>query len=217
MYLPLDNIPLCLVLIRKQLPGILMRLSIVICRLNANAYRGWYMNSFDGKVKYEDFFIKEFIPAVEKIYRIKSKKTYRGIAGLSMGGYGSLLYSLKYPQLFAAAAPLSAGVYDDDEITAMTDSDWTRVYGQVFDTTLKGKDRLNKAWYDNSILQLVKAKQADDLAGVRYWIDCGDDDFLTKGNCLLHLVLTGKKVRHEFRVRDGAHTGHIGVLGLRRP
>jgi S-formylglutathione hydrolase FrmB len=179
-----------------------------------NGNRGWYMNSFDGKVKYEDFFIKEFIPGVEKVYRVKSEKTYRGIAGLSMGGYGTLMYALKYPDLFAAAAPLSAGVYDDREIEEMPDSEWKKVFGQVFDTTLKGKERLNKAWYENSILQLVKAKQADDLAKVRYWIDCGDDDFLTSGNCLLHLSLTEKKVPHEFRMRDGAHNWTYWRTGI---
>ena len=179
-----------------------------------NANRGWYMNSFDGKVKYEDFFIKEFIPTIEKTYRIKSEKSYRGIAGLSMGGYGTLLYSLKYPELFSAAAPLSAGVYDDSEIIEMQDTVWKRVYGQVLDTTLKGKDRLDKAWHDNSILHLVQSKRADDLAKVRYWIDCGDDDFLTRGNCLLHLALIQKKVPHEFRVRDGAHTWTYWRTGI---
>ncbi len=179
-----------------------------------NAGRSWYMNSYNGSVKYEDFFTKEFIPAVEKAYRIKGEKAYRGIAGLSMGGYGTLMYSLKYPDLFAAAAPLSAGVYDDDEIIEMSDSDWKRIYGQALDTALKAKLRLNKAWADNSVLQLVKGKSTDDLSKVRYWIDCGDDDFLTKGNCLLHLALTQKKVPHEFRMRDGAHNWTYWRTGI---
>jgi S-formylglutathione hydrolase FrmB len=179
-----------------------------------NAGRGWYMNSHDGKVRYEDFFIKEFIPIVEKLYRIKGEKTYRGIAGLSMGGYGTLMYSLKQPELFAAAASLSAGVYEDDEIIEMPDSDWKRVYGQVFDTTLKAKERLSQAWYNNSVLQMVIAKPTGDLSQVRYWIDCGDDDFLTRGNCLLHLTLTQKKVPHEFRMRDGAHNWTYWRTGI---
>ncbi len=179
-----------------------------------NANRSWYMNSYDAKVKYEDFFIKEFIPVVEKTYRIKAEKAYRGIAGLSMGGYGTLLYSLKYPELFTAAAPLSAGVYDDEEIVQIPDNDWVRIFGQVSDTTLKGKNRLNKVWYDNSILQLVKDKSSENLIKVRYWIDCGDDDFLTKGNCLLHLALAEKKVPHEFRIRDGAHTWTYWRTGI---
>src|SRR5882762_6492038 len=84
-----------------------------------NGDSSWYINSYDGKEKYEDFFIKEFMPAVEKTYRIKAEKRFRGVAGLSMGGYGTLIYSLKYPELFAAAAPFSAAVWSDETITSM--------------------------------------------------------------------------------------------------
>src|SRR6185369_3468423 len=49
-----------------------------------NADSSWYINSYDGKEKYEDFFIKEFMPSIEKSYHIKAEKHYRGLAGLSM-------------------------------------------------------------------------------------------------------------------------------------
>src|SRR6266487_4180644 len=115
-----------------------------------NGDSSWYINSYDGKENYEDFFIKEFIPSIEKSYRIKSKKMYRGIAGLSMGGYGTLIYSIKYPELFAAAAPLSAGIFDDDAVVTMPDEVWDRrSFDKLFGPDLKGKARLNKAWYNN--------------------------------------------------------------------
>ncbi len=185
-----------------------------------NADSSFYINSYDGKEKYEDFFIKEFMPSVEKTYRIKSQKRYRGVAGLSMGGYGTLIYALKYPELFAAAAPLSAAVLDDEAITAMPDKSYEQTFAQFFGRGLKGKERLSKSYYDNSILKLVDTKSAEDLSKVRYWIDCGDDDFLTKGNCLLHIALSEKRVPHEYRVRDGAHnwtywrTGITDALGF---
>jgi len=179
-----------------------------------NGDSSFYINSYDGKEKYEDFFIKEFMPSIEKTYRIKAEKRYRGVAGLSMGGYGSLIYSLKYPQLFVAAAPLSAAVFDDSAIVTMPDGNYDVVLGQLFGRGLKGKDRLNKAFYDNSPLKIVETKSADDLKKVRYWIDCGDDDFLTKGNCLLHILPTDKKVPHEYRVRDGAHNWTYWRTGI---
>jgi enterochelin esterase-like enzyme len=179
-----------------------------------NADSSWYINSYDGKEKYEDFFIKEFMPAIEKTYRIKAQKKYRGVAGLSMGGYGTLIYSLKYPELFAAAAPLSAAVLDDDAMVASPENNYENVFGQLYGRGLKGKDRLNKAWYDNAVLKIVESKSADDLKKVRYWIDCGDDDFLTRGNCLLHILLTEKKVPHEYRVRDGAHNWTYWRTGI---
>lgn len=179
-----------------------------------NGDSSWYINSFDGKEKYEDFFVKEFMPDIEKTYHIKAEKKYRGISGLSMGGYGSLIYSLKYPELFAAAAPLSAGVFADDEIVKMNDENYEHVFGQLFGHNLKGKDRLNDAWYKNSILKIIETKSTDDLKKVRYWIDCGDDDFLTKGNCLMHIALKEKMVPHEFRVRDGAHSWTYWRTGI---
>jgi enterochelin esterase-like enzyme len=179
-----------------------------------NGDSSFYINSYDGKEKYEDFFIKEFMPAIEKDYRIKAQKKYRGVAGLSMGGYGTLIYALKYPDLFAAAAPLSAAVFDDAAATTMADNRWEATFGQLFGRGLKGKDRLSQAWNSNSILKIVESKSADDLKKVRYWIDCGDDDFLTRGNSLLHVALIDKGVPHEYRVRDGAHNWTYWRTGI---
>ncbi len=179
-----------------------------------NGDSSWYINSFDGREKYEDFFVKEFIPAIEKTYHIKSQKRYRGIAGLSMGGYGTLIYSLKFPELFCAAAPLSAGVFTDEEIVKMQDENYENVLGPLYGHNLKGNDRLNASWYKNSILKIIETKSTDELKKVRYWIDCGDDDFLTRGNCALHIALADKKVPHEFRVRDGAHNWTYWRTGI---
>lgn len=78
-----------------------------------NAWDTWYINQYDGKAPYEDMFFEELIPYIEKAYRARSRQEFRAIAGLSMGGYGSFLYSLHHPEMFAACAPLSAAVFDD--------------------------------------------------------------------------------------------------------
>jgi enterochelin esterase-like enzyme len=179
-----------------------------------NGDSSFYINSYDGKEKYEDFFIKEFMPSIEKTYRIKAEKKFRGVAGLSMGGYGSLIYALKYDDLFAVAAPLSAPVWNDDEIMNMSEEQWRNTNGQLYGRGLKGRDRLTTAWYNNSILRIIETKSADNLKKVRYWIDCGDDDFLSIGNCLLHIALMNKKVPHEFRVRDGTHNWTYWRTGI---
>lgn len=179
-----------------------------------NADSSFYINSFDGKQPYEDFFITEFIPGIEKTYRIRSAKQFRAVAGLSMGGYGTLIYSLKHPDMFAAAAPLSAAVFDDSTIVNMSQPGWNVPLGRVYGTDLKGKQRLTSTWYANSILKIVEKKSAAELKKVRYWIDCGDDDFLIKGNCLLHIALTEKQVPHEFRVRDGVHDWNYWRSGI---
>jgi S-formylglutathione hydrolase FrmB len=179
-----------------------------------NGDSSWYINAYDGKEKYEDFFVKEFMPAIEKAYRIKGERRYRGIAGLSMGGYGTMIYTLKHPELFVAGAALSAAVNDDTSIVRMPDGEWERTFGQLYGRGLRGKDRLNEYWYANSPLKIVEMKPVEELRRVRYWIDCGDDDRLSRGNCLLHIALMEKAVPHEFRVRDGAHSWTYWRTGI---
>src|SRR6476661_11109908 len=131
-----------------------------------NADSSWYINSYDGKENYEDFFIKEFMPAIEKTYRIKAEKRYRGIAGLSMGGYGTLTLSLKHPDLFSAAAPLSAAVFDDSALVNADQENYDRTFAQLYGRGLKGASRLNQSWYNNSILKMVATHNADDLKNI---------------------------------------------------
>ncbi len=165
----------------------------------------WYINSADGKVKYEDFFIQEFIPFVDANYRTRSAKEFRAVAGLSMGGHGTLIMAMKHPDLFVAAAPLSAGIFTEDELINMDNDNWDRVFGPPYGQGLKGKERLTEHLKQNWILKIVENAKPEDLQKVRYYIDCGDGDFLIKGNMALHALMIDKKIPHEFRVRDGEH------------
>lgn len=141
----------------------------------------WYVNSFDGKVKYEDFFIKELIPHIDATFRTRAQKQYRALAGLSMGGFGTCILAMKHPDVFSAAAPLSAGIITEQETLDMPDERWNTVFAPVYGKDLKGKDRLTSHFLENQILLIVKNGNADELKKVRYYIDCGDKDFLIKG------------------------------------
>lgn len=174
----------------------------------------WYVNNHDGSVKYEDFFFQEFIPTIEKTYRIRAEKAYRGISGLSMGGHGSLVYSLRHPEMFVACAAFSAAVFTDEEVVANPDANWARVFGPVFGANLKGQERINDHLKSYSPIHIVKNAKPDAFKGVRFYIDCGDDDFLYKGNSAFHTVLRDLKIAHEYRVRDGGHTWTYWRTGL---
>jgi len=165
----------------------------------------WYINSFDGQAKYEDFFIKEFLPHIDATYRTRTKRNYRAVSGLSMGGYGSLIYALKYPDLFAACGALSAAVRTDTEMETTPADRYESVFGILYGKNLVGKARLTDTWYQNSVLKLVETAKVDDLKKVRWWIDCGDGDFLIRGNLKLAEGLVDRGVPYEFRIRDGVH------------
>jgi enterochelin esterase-like enzyme len=159
-------------------------------------------------------FVAEFVPHIDAAFRTRPKREFRGVAGLSMGGWGALVYGLRHSDLFAACAPFSAGVWTDDEIIGMKQETWDAVVGPVFGPGLKGKDRLTAHLRGYSPLDLAKTLPEASLKKVRYYIDCGDDDFLFKGNVALSVILHDRKIPHEFRVRDGGHTWVYWRTGL---
>ena len=164
-----------------------------------DAWDTWYINQYDGKVPYEDMFFEELIPYMEKTYRIRSDKESRAIAGLSMGGYGSFLYSLHHPDMFCACAPLSAAVFDDTVMEARKARSHKDLFNRLFGPG-------DEHWKQNNVLKILSDWDQNDLPKIRYYIDCGDDDGLLDGNMQVHQIMRQKGIRHEFRVRDGGHS-----------
>lgn len=165
----------------------------------------WYINSYDGKVRFEDFMVNEFIPHIDGAYRTRTDRQYRAVAGLSMGGMGTGIMAMKHPELFSAAAPLSAAVWTDEQISGMPDDRWSSGIGLVYGKDLKGTARINGHYKQNALIHIVRNRPADDLKKVSYYIDCGDKDFLIEGNMALHAAMIQAKIPHEFRVREGVH------------
>lgn len=171
---------------------------MIIVMPDANTGQRGYFNSPDGTWRYEDFFFEELMPYVEKTYRIKGEKRFRAVAGLSMGGGGSFMYALHRPDLFSSACPLSAsaGPLSLEQMKERLDR-----MGQPYrEADLQG-------YYENhNALSLIEKATAEELKSVRWYIDCGDDDFLYEGNSRVHITLRKKEIPHEYRVRDGGHT-----------
>ena len=68
------------------------------------------------------------------------------------------------------------------------------------------KPELEAYYKRHSALELVNSVPDDQKNAVRWYIDCGDDDFLYEGNSLVHIAMRKKEIPHEFRTRDGGHT-----------
>jgi len=172
--------------------------AMVIVMPDADTGRMGYFNSISGDWNYEDFFFQEFMPTIEKTYRIKAEKRYRAVAGLSMGGGGTFMYALHHPDLFSSACPLSAYIGPlsiEEARTRMAKSD----------PGITDEARIKAYFEKHNALDLINQIPDDQKKAVRWYIDCGDDDFLYEGNCLIHIAMRKKEIPHEFRVRDGAH------------
>jgi len=172
--------------------------AMIIIMPDADTGKMGYFNSISGDWNYEDFFFQEFIPAIEKTYRIKGEKRYRAVAGLSMGGGGSFMYALHHPELFSSACPLSAyiGPLNIDESKSRI---------KRSDPNITDEGQIKTYFEKHNALELVNKIPDDQKKAVRWYIDCGDDDFLYEGNSLIHIAMRKKEIPHEFRIRDGAH------------
>ncbi len=172
---------------------------MVIVMPDANTGRRGYVNDMQGEWLYEDFFFQEFMPFIEKTYRIKGEKRYRAVAGLSMGGEGTFIYALHHPELFSSACPLSAATGP----RSLEEMDKYRLWASA--EGAKSADR-EEYFRKYSVLSLIENIADDQKRAVRWYIDCGDDDFLYEGNSLVHIAMRKKEIPHEFRMRDGGHS-----------
>ncbi len=172
---------------------------MIVVMPDANSGKRGYFNDLEDEWRYEDFFFEEFMPYVEKTFRIKSEKRYRAVSGLSMGGGGTFMYALHHPELFSSACPLSAscGPINRDEL-----EEHLKWIGMK-----PGSEEKMEAWYKrHSALELINDMPDDQKKSVRWFIDCGDDDFLYEANSLVHIAMRKKEIPHEFRIRDGGHS-----------
>jgi len=172
---------------------------MIIIMPDANTKKVGYFNSIEGDWNYENFFFEELMPMVEKTYRIKSEKRFRAIAGLSMGGGGSFMYALHRPDLFSSACPLSA--YVGPLSIENFNMQLQRTNSKITDET-----KIQSYFENHNAVSLIENTSTDKLKSVRWFIDCGDDDFLYEGSSLVHIALRKKEVPHEYRVRNGGHS-----------
>ena len=172
---------------------------MIVVMPDANTGRRGYFNDIRGDFNYEDFFFNELIPHIEKTYRVRTERRYRAIAGLSMGGGGTIFYAMHRPELFAAAAPLSASTGNWD---------FEQFRSRQRDTTVT-QAQIEANYKRHSIEEIIKnatKEELDRIKQIRWYISCGDDDFLYEGNSRMHIVFRKSEIAHEYRVKDGGHT-----------
>lgn len=173
---------------------------MIIVMPDANTGRRGYFNDIKGDFNYEDFFFDELIPHIEKTYRVRNERRYRAVAGLSMGGGGTIYYSLHRPEMFAAAAPLSAATGNWDleqykERLKNTEGITDIVIEQHF-----------KRHSIEGVINSATEEELKQIKSIRWYISCGDDDFLYEGNARMHIAFRKNEIPHEYRVKDGGHT-----------
>jgi S-formylglutathione hydrolase FrmB len=86
---------------------------------------GMYVDWKNGEWRYESFIIDQLLPWVDLHLRTIPQREARAIAGLSMGGYGSMYLSARHPDLFASEAAFS-GIVD-----LLHPTGWSSAFSEV--------------------------------------------------------------------------------------
>jgi len=161
---------------------------------------GFYINSRDGKNRYEDFLLQEFFPFIENRYRVSPGRANRAISGVSMGGYGALHLAFRHPQLFSSVSAHSAALIDKlPSFGGVPGSPRSRVLGGTF-----GSPPDPPFWELNSPIAMARTVN---LAGLKVYFDCGgqDDYGFEAGATALDKILTSRHITHELHIYPGRH------------
>lgn len=135
-------------------------------------WRPYMSGSMDGS--FEAMF-PSIVEWVDDHYRTKSKKQYRAIAGLSMGGFHSMQISKEYPDMFNYVGLFSAAIFRGKEGVAT----YSHLGNKLERQFRKG----------------VKL----------YWISIGKDDFLFEENMRYLELLDELDHHYTYSQSDGGH------------
>lgn len=169
------------------------------------AGRSFYVNSFDGRTPYDNFFIKEFMPAIARKYRVRAERSARAIGGMSMGGYGALRFAFAYPSLFSSVSAHSAALLsqpvDKVQRAVSASTPIAALLGSVFGRPLNAAH-----WQRNNPFVLAGKNRAG-VARLKIYFDCGQSDEygFDAGARALNQRLDELNINHEAYIYPGNH------------
>jgi len=168
--------------------------------------RSFYINSADGQVRYSDFFLQEFMPLIERKYRIRPGRSGRAISGISMGGYGALRMAFAHPELFSAVSAQSAALITESPQQLDSAERAGTPLGGVLSAVF-GKSIDVRHWNENNPFVLAK-HNATVLKTMKVYFNCGqvDNYGFEKGAAALDAELIKLGVKHEYRSYPGDHS-----------
>jgi putative tributyrin esterase len=165
---------------------------------------GWYSDSATvPNDKYESYIVQELIPEIDAKFRTISQRDGRLIAGLSMGGYGSLKFGLKHPDKFARVGSFSGALGAASWSVKSLGTNWKALTDSIAGVYGDDESQTRK---DNDIFKMVREISAEKIKTLPFiYLDCGTEDGLIQQNRDFNALLAEKKIPHEFRELPGKH------------
>jgi len=158
----------------------------------------WYTNSATvPEDKFEDYIAKDLVSEIDEKFRTLRERHGRGIAGLSMGGYGAVKLAIKYPDLFAAAGSLSGALNAAQNLDRLRPEFGAKLL-EVF-----GKEGSPERAANDPFLLLKVPSQ--DHPYPYFYLSCGTADFFLETNRKFAAQLSSRGIAYEYHETPGAH------------
>ena len=172
------------------------------------AFNSYYVNKYNGNYPIMDVLVNELVPEIDSLYRTVKDAGQRAVMGYSMGGYGAMVLPAKNPDVFKTGVVLSMSFRTDSQYVAepqdVFDYQWGPVFGGIGSA---GSARFTDYFLANSPFHFFGDPGSQSLAGLNFFIDCGDDEeTLSETNGELHNLLRDLDYPHEYRMRNGGHS-----------
>ena len=172
-----------------------------------SAGRSFYMDYRDGTEMWERAIMAAYLPKITRDFGIDDPRQIV-VAGISMGGMGSLRLAFKHPDRFGAVAAMEPAIE-----AALRWSDVATIdkFYRADQYTVKfGNPGVDTAYWEANHPTTIAAANPRSLDQLGIYLEVGDVDVLRlyRGAEFLHRVLFDLDVAHEYRLVRGAD--HIG-------
>jgi putative tributyrin esterase len=163
----------------------------------------FYLDNDDTGALYGEFIGVELIDITRRMFPLSHKREDTIIAGISMGGFGSIRNGLKYADTFGAIIGHSSALITE-EVSVMEPGTGNDIapYGYYRHTFGDLRKLLGS---DKDPRFLAKAILQSGHSQPRLFIACGSEDFLFKQNSDFHEYLVNIGYPHEWWVKPGVH------------
>lgn len=162
------------------------------------AANSWYVNSATHPAdRYADYIVTDLIADVDAHYRTIAEAHDRAIAGLSMGGYGAMLFTLHNTRLFGFTGSISGaftGPSGIEDVMPQLKPSTDEAFGAAGSATRR----------DNNLDTLIAA--TDPLKTPYLFLECGTSDPLLESNRHVVAELSAHKFAYEYHEMPGSHT-----------
>jgi S-formylglutathione hydrolase FrmB len=165
------------------------------------------------KYAYGTYMTRDLIARIDGTYRTQADAAHRGIAGVSMGGYGAAYLSLAHPELYAVGVPMSGARLNFLEMPGGAGQATSLVDAQVALGTVTyqrflaeyGGDFAN--WRASDPYTMVLLARQAGRAVPPQWVIVGASDALHPQSEQLDRALTQAGIPHVFSEPAGDHSG----------